>query len=178
MKTISYFFGSLLLIPIVWWNQPYFGWSYCVLKGPMHETDFVEELRPLVISKSKPGSEEQIDLAFSLMRACVAKRGIKYCRYVGPDESGPIMRQQDPNRIPENQAHYYRHIVKEEGVGMFMLPNGDISGGQLTVMTYLPKDNFASSRDSLGRYSYKNIAKIANTNICDPGCSCNPNYDG
>lgn len=32
MKAIGYFSVSLVLLMIIWWNQPYFGWRYCNLR--------------------------------------------------------------------------------------------------------------------------------------------------
>ena len=36
---------------VVWWNQPWFGWRFCLLEGFVPETYMLERLRPEIISR-------------------------------------------------------------------------------------------------------------------------------
>ena len=142
---------GLIGLMIAWWNQPHFGHSFCVTKGLMSDVDFVEELRPLIISfakesrsirlkdggKQRRGSPDNpvledgidgINKAFDLMKKCVAERGIEYCRYVGPKKNQSVIRQQDPNRISNDEKYKYRYIVEGSDVEMSILPWGDMPG--------------------------------------------------
>jgi len=159
---------------VIWWNQPYFGYSYCLLGGIKSEFDYLEDLRSKVLlkvnNKSYHGYDAHkkylnimvpaINKAFDMMRECIAKRGIQYCRYVGPDEEGAVRTDQDPHYIPYKERYKYRYIVKKSDVEMVILPWGDMPG-------YYPGGYYLNVDDLKNNEYYELM------NVCFAGCSPN-----
>lgn len=179
---MTYVFGFIALIA-AWWNQPYWGWNYCLGQGVMHETDFIEMLRPRLVAigiseqlesgkikfakqkaKEEKFANEKADEAIKLMKQCVQERRIQHCRYVGPDPSALIQMQQERLlfEIPNNERDKYIYIVDDATVALSILPNGltDFSGYQGARLHYR-----AMSWDENRKYSYSS---------CVPGCTCDP----
>lgn len=168
MKTISYFSVSLVLLMIIWWNQPYFGWRYCISKGWLKETDLINVLRPLALSKIKSdGFLEDVALAFDLMTGCVNERGIELCRYAGPDKNGNVQSNSLSNQ--SSKAQKYRYIVSGISIGVSIVPNEPAYGSSLTIKSYPSKD-FESSINSRGLYVETGIDKLISTEI--PALNC------
>ena len=155
----------------LWWQQPYYGWSVCALPtGLYHETDFVEALYQPVLDDAigriqgsgfqerhplvdEARVEEVVRAAFDLMKECVDERGLEFCRYVGPDENGSVFKQQDPDRVPNDQQHMFKYIDTSADVSMSILRNGDIRGGDLDI------------DDHAFQWGYSQ-------DVCDLGCGC------
>lgn len=130
LRKFAYWIGGIVLFFAIWWNQPYFGWNYCVLKGAMRDTDFVEELRPLALSSVLASRTNDVNRAFDLMKQCVAERGLEYCRYAGPDEEGTveagwIRSELLPDKIREEEYDKYRYVVKGARQDMYLVPHPD-----------------------------------------------------
>ena len=118
-------------IGAVWWNQPYFGYSLCRTKGIMHETDFVEEIRPIFLAQldkklewdvENRTIEERIDpteardavnTIIDAFVECVADLGLRRCRYVGSGEEAYVMHDQEHNDFVRNNRELFKHIDED-----------------------------------------------------------------
>lgn len=142
--------ASIAALGVVWWNQPYFGYNYCLYKGIMHETDFVKEMRPVFLkqvddiiaerlkrqdpnSKVSDAEKFRADVVVLLdaLERCVAERGTEYCRYIGPDENGGVRTQQSRDNFVEENKNLYRYIGKNLTGHVFIAPWGDEVPGYL-----------------------------------------------
>jgi hypothetical protein len=175
LRRLAWFLRLVALIT-VWWTQPHFGANFCVLKGFMRETDFVEEVRPTVrrsVERSRLWLEQELpagvsvarivavaDEALDLVKQCVAERGLQYCRYAGPDLNGIMMMGrtiEGPNAIEREDEPKYRYIKPSLDYEISIIP-GDADGGwSLRVWRF-------GKRVGVGG------------KLCNLGCDCNPRY--
>ncbi|WP_150526549.1 hypothetical protein [Roseibium sediminis] len=174
--------GGIVLFFAIWWNQPYFGWNYCVGKGWMSDEDFLEELRPNLLgpdsqSPSADKARHIVNEAIDLMKECIAQRGLEYCQYAGPDTDGPIAGQRI-NR-PEPYGKYkYRYIKNSSNVGISILPIEDAEVTHISFYTYDFSIFKGSSIDENGLYNRTGFKEIGFSAVCILGCSCNKNFRG
>lgn len=183
---LTWIAGFALLIT-AWWNQPYFGWTYCgANNGWKHETDFVEAFRPYFHNNYKNRNIESIlktqewrngkplslwfpkeelenhihettNLALDQMKECVAVRGLVGCQYVGPDENAHV-RTYHGDLVPKSEQASYRFIVPNTDVGMWFHPPNNGAPG-FRIKNY--KSGFV-------RYG----------STCTLGCNCKGSWDG
>jgi hypothetical protein len=170
--------GFMLFIG-VWWTQPHFGANLCPKEGFMWNTDFVEQIRPMIHRKIRQRVVAQADWlpdgvtvaqftavadqAADLLKQCVAERGVNYCRYAGPDPNGTMMDAytiDGPNNIAPEDRYKYRYIKTGLDYDISMVPE-DAGGSWIRVRT----SRFGKPLDTGGK-------------ICDLGCWCNVNYGG
>jgi hypothetical protein len=182
------FGGSLFLL--VWWNQPYFGWQFCLTSGLSSQNEFVDEVRLTAIKRLEQrisayrslGTSElelvelkdkrisQLNLAFDLVMKCLAERPIKYCRYIGPDEHVGLNWQM-ATPIPADQAHKYKYIIPESRFEIGMAPYRDkalISVG----VSYLPEEMTSSINAEKFMKMRTTSVIIANFETCSFSCLC------
>ena len=157
-----------------WWNQPYFGANICLSKGFMWETDFIDVMRPRLIKKVGSERNDRIpegtkiedivsdaNSALDIFRQCVAERGLKFCRYVGPNEEGYMMDAYTTEGLshiaPEDRSRY-RYIRTDIKYEMSIVPN-DISESTFEFATWRGGSRFATG-----------------ARMCALGCDCNEEY--
>lgn len=169
-------YGFMLFIA-TWYTQPYFGANVCPKEGFMWNTDFVEQIRPMIHRNIRTHSVQQpdwlpdgvtvaqftavADQAADLLKQCVAERGPSYCRYAGSDPKGVMMdayTSGGPNDIAPEDRVTYRYI--KAGLDY------DISIVQ------------EDAGDNWFRIQTSRFGKPLSTGgkICSLGCWCNVNY--
>jgi hypothetical protein len=90
----------------------------------------------------------------------VRSRGLRYCRYIGPDENGEVIlgrTNEGTNAISEEQEHFYRYIMKGRPYEISIIPN-DIGASEI------------------GFKIFNHPAYQGGAYICQLGCMCNRQY--
>ena len=166
---------------VVWWNQPWFGWRFCLLEGFVPETYMLERLRPEIIrrlerewtywqkNRKNYNSDRYVwpqgitleealytvNRAFDLLTECISKRwNIKYCRRAGREEES---------------GSAFKELIFYYPDDEYIVESSDIEIG----ITYT---NIGDGRLYIKNY---NTGFIVYETICDPReCDCNVLHDG
>lgn len=190
MKKFLLIVSGFVLLMIVWWNQPHFGYRFCVTDGFKSSKDFVKDAQSKALERLDAGlsyrasqgipeirlkklKEErtaQINKAFDLINLCIAERAIDYCRYIGPfSDTG--LSGQSTKAVPENESHNYKFIVPDSKIEISVSPYRDKSQTRIgasfnseTPEKYFTKKDFKKWR--------KNSEIIMSFDVCNFGCLC------